>query len=126
VRLAPGDVGVQLRQRADTHRRDVGDLGETLDLTAGESNLVTEADHGACEPLSRAILAEPQTFVVGWTGALQKISDARFQCHPSRSSARPAPEALDRRRHRQRKPNTIALTWRRKPRACRHRAGVAD
>ena len=46
VRLASGDVGVQVVERADVHRLDVGDLPEALDLPASESNLRAEADHG--------------------------------------------------------------------------------
>ena len=45
VRLASGDVGVQVVERADVHRLDVGDLPEALDLPASESNLQAEADH---------------------------------------------------------------------------------
>ena len=45
VRLASGDVGVQVVERADVHRLDVGDLPEALDLPASESNLRAEADH---------------------------------------------------------------------------------
>ena len=45
MRLAPGDVGVQVVERTDTHRLDVGDLPEALDLPASESNLRAEADH---------------------------------------------------------------------------------
>lgn len=39
MRLAPGDVGVQVIERADVHRLDAGDLPEALDLPASESNL---------------------------------------------------------------------------------------
>ena len=45
VRLASGDVGVQVVERADVHRLDVGDLPKALDLPASESNLRAEADH---------------------------------------------------------------------------------
>jgi hypothetical protein len=62
-------------------------FGEAVDFAAGEPNLLAQADHGAREPLSHAILAEPQAFVVDWTSGLRKNSDARFQCHPSRSSS---------------------------------------
>ena len=37
VVLASGDVGVQVVERADVHRLDVGDLPEALDLPASES-----------------------------------------------------------------------------------------
>jgi hypothetical protein len=46
VRLASGDVGIQVVERADVHRLDGGDLPEALDLPASESNLRAEADHG--------------------------------------------------------------------------------
>ena len=39
VRLAPGNIGRQVVEAADVHRFDVGDLPETLDLPASESNL---------------------------------------------------------------------------------------
>lgn len=45
VRLASGDVGVQVVERADVHRFNVGDLPKALDLPASESNLRAEADH---------------------------------------------------------------------------------
>ena len=45
VRLTSGDVGVQVVERADVHRLNVGDLPEALDLPANESNLRAEADH---------------------------------------------------------------------------------
>ena len=45
VRLASGDVGVQVVERADVHRLNVGDLPKALDLPASESNLRAEADH---------------------------------------------------------------------------------
>ena len=45
VRLAPGNVGIQVVERADVHRLDVGDLPKALDLPASESNLRAEADH---------------------------------------------------------------------------------
>lgn len=41
VRLASGDVGIQVVERADVRRLDVGDLPEALDLTASESNFAS-------------------------------------------------------------------------------------
>ena len=61
VGLASCDVGVQIGERVDVHRLDGRDLGEAFDLPAGESNLVTEADHeGVAANRLRTILAELQ------------------------------------------------------------------
>ena len=46
VRLAPGDVVLQVVERADVHRFDAGDLPETLDLPPSKSNLRIKVDHG--------------------------------------------------------------------------------
>ena len=46
MRLALGDVVLQVSDRADIHGLDAGDLPEALDFPPSKTNLRIEMDHG--------------------------------------------------------------------------------